>query len=130
MHRVRLAVRENRLTSSVISEDSYVPEIESTGRGWVGEVDGKIVGFAVGNRTKGSIWALFIDPDYEGRGLGRRLHDTIIDWLWSQGLKQLSLTTDRGTRAQHFYEAAGWLCSEQSKDGELRFERTAPPPIA
>lgn len=35
MHRVRLAVRESRLTSSAIREQHYVPEIQVTGRGWV-----------------------------------------------------------------------------------------------
>ncbi len=35
MHRVRLAVRENRLTFSVITEEHYIPAIEVTGRGWV-----------------------------------------------------------------------------------------------
>lgn len=50
MHRVRLAVRENRLTSRITEED-YIPAIEETGRGWVVEVDGGVVGFAVGNYT-------------------------------------------------------------------------------
>ena len=35
MHRVRLAVRENRLTFCVITEEHYIPAIEVTGRGWV-----------------------------------------------------------------------------------------------
>jgi hypothetical protein len=49
MHRVRLAVRENRLTSSAITEQHYLPAIEETGRGWVIEVSGTVVAFAVGN---------------------------------------------------------------------------------
>ncbi len=35
MHRVRLSVRGNRLTFSVITEEHYIPAIEVTGRGWV-----------------------------------------------------------------------------------------------
>jgi hypothetical protein len=49
MHRVRVAVRENRLTSSAITEEHYIPAIEATGRGWVVEVNGTVVAFAVGN---------------------------------------------------------------------------------
>ncbi len=52
MHRVRLAVRENRLTSS-ITPAHYIDAIEHTGRGWVAEQGGKILGFAVGNRVTG-----------------------------------------------------------------------------
>jgi GNAT superfamily N-acetyltransferase len=74
MHRVRLAVRENRLTANITQED-YVPAIEHTGRGWVVEVDGAVVGFAVGNAATGNIWALFVDPAHEGQGHGRRLHE-------------------------------------------------------
>ncbi len=37
MHRVRLAVRENRLTSAAITEADYIPAIEVTGRGERGE---------------------------------------------------------------------------------------------
>ena len=53
MHRIRLAVRENRLTSTVIAERDYVPAIEDTGRGWVAEADGAVVGFAIDNRITG-----------------------------------------------------------------------------
>jgi hypothetical protein len=33
----RMAVRENRLRSSVINEQHYLPAIETAGRGWVVE---------------------------------------------------------------------------------------------
>lgn len=32
----------------------------------------------------------------------------MFDWLWSQGLDRMWLTTEPGTRARSFYEAAGW----------------------
>lgn len=121
MHRVRVAVRENRLTSSVITEAHYLPAIEATGRGWVIETGGKIVGFAVGNARTGNIWALFVDPDYEGCGYGRRLHEAMIHWLFSCKLKRLYLSTGPDTRAQQFYEMAGWQC-KGLKDGEMHFE--------
>src|SRR5687768_15326914 len=106
MHRVRMAVRENRLTPGAIGEDEYVREIEITGRGWVVVDDGEIVGFAIGNRDTGNIWALFVDPGHEGRDHGRRLHAAMVEWLFAQGLPRLRLSTEPGTRAQKFYEAA------------------------
>jgi len=122
MHRVRLAVRENRLTSSVITEADYVPAIENTGRGWVIEAGGKVVGFAVGNAQTGNIWALFVDPDHEGRGYGRRLHDAMVKWLFSCKLKCLFLGTGPDTRARRFYETAGWQCTGLAQNGEMHFE--------
>jgi GNAT superfamily N-acetyltransferase len=122
MHRVRLSVRENRLVSSAISESSYIPEIEDSGRGWVVEKNGKVVAFAVGNCQTGNIWALFVDPDHERQGYGRRLHDHMVSWLWSQGLERLSLSTAVGTRAQHFYESAGWRDVGRTEKGEIKFE--------
>jgi GNAT superfamily N-acetyltransferase len=122
MHRVRLAVRENRLTSSVISEADYIPEIERTGRGWVIEKDGKVVAFAIGNATTANIWALFVDPEHEHQGYGRKLHAAMTEWLFAEGLPSLWLSTDPNTRAQRFYERAGWLFTGVLPDGEFRYE--------
>ena len=123
MHRVRMAVRENRIPHGAITEADYIPAIEETGCGWVIEEDGKIVGFAVGNRTDGNIWALFVDPAHEAHGHGRALHDAMVEWLWSQGLDRLWLTTEPGTRAERFYSAAGWEPVGLTARGEMRFER-------
>ena len=116
-----MAVRENRLTSSVITEADYVAAIEEHGRGWVVEDARKIVGFAVGDARDGNIWALFVHPDHERRGHGRRLHDAMVAWLRSRGLERLWLTTEAGTRAQRFYEAAGWQADGRTKGGSIRY---------
>ena len=121
MQRVRRAVRENRLVSTVIRDEDVLEAIERTGRGWVVEAGGEVVGFAIGN-ANGNIWALFVDPDHEGRGHGRRLHDTMTDWLRSQGVQRLWLTTEPGTRAQKFYETAGWRFTGTTPQGEARYE--------
>jgi GNAT superfamily N-acetyltransferase len=122
IQRVRHAVTENRLTSRVISDDEVAHAIEVSGRGWVVEVDRTIVGFAIANAQDGNIWALFIDPEHEGRGHGRRLLDTMVAWLWSRGLRKLWLSTEPGTRAQRFYSRAGWIDCGSLPSGELRFE--------
>jgi GNAT superfamily N-acetyltransferase len=126
MHRVRLAVRENRLTSDAVTEASYLPALEQTGRGWVVESAGTIVAFAVGNARTGNIWALFVDPAHERRGYGRQLHDAMVEWLWSQGLPRLWLTTEPGTRAQRFYEAAGWRYTGVADPGDAGYELLKP----
>lgn len=126
MHRVRMSVQENRLVSMVLTERDYVVAIEQTGRGWVLELRGEIVAFSVANAQNGSIWALFVEPGHEGRGYGRQLHDAAVAWLWERGHHRLWLTTDAGTRAEKFYEAAGWQRTEAESGREVRFELTNP----
>ena len=83
MHVIRLAVRENRLTSTALTQAHYVPEITVSGAGWVAvahqasltQPDNKkeeILGFAIANRETGNIWALFVSPDAEAKGVGKR----------------------------------------------------------
>jgi len=122
IQRVRHSVRENRLVSAVVSDEDVRDAIERTGRGWVIESDGAVVGFAIGSSTNGNLWALFVHPEHERRGHGRRLHDTAVAWLWDQGLEKLWLTTEPGTRAQQFYERAGWHLAGPADHGELRYE--------
>lgn len=125
MHRVRRAVRENPLLTSAITEEHYVPAIESTGRGWVIEEQGDVVAFAVGNAVTGNIWALFVHPDHEGKGYGTALQDVMVRWLFDQGLDRLHLETGTGTRAQGFYEAFGWSYIGLNANGEALYERFA-----
>jgi len=127
---VRGAVRENRLVSIVITDEQVRAAIEDTGRGWVVETEGRVVAFAIGNANDGNIWALFVHPDHERRGHGRRLHDAMVGWLWSRGLERLWLTTAPATRAQSFYEAAGWTRVPHSDPRELRYELRRDPAAA
>jgi GNAT superfamily N-acetyltransferase len=115
-------VKENRLVSTVITDEDVRSAIEDAGRGWVIENDGEVVAFAIGNVISGNIWALFVRPEYEGRGYGRQLHDTMVNWLWAAGLDRLWLTTEPGTRAQRFYEASGWRSTGTTDRGELQYE--------
>ncbi len=127
IQRVRHSVRENVLTSGVITDAEVVDYLERTGRGWV-VVDEKdeVIAFAIGNARDGNIWALFVEPEHEARGHGRRLHDEMVAWLWSKGLERLWLSTTPATRAQRFYERAGWVNKGALPSGELLFELEKP----
>ncbi len=125
IQRVRHSVRENRLVSITISDEEVVDQIERTGRGWVIEDGGELVAFAIGNAESGNIWALFVDPAHEGRGFGRRLHDEMLSWLWSRGVRRAWLSTAPATRAERFYEKAGWRRCGVSTSGELLLEKHA-----
>ena len=126
MQRVRLAVRENALSDPTrITESHYIAALETLGRTWVVETDGEIAGFAAAYKA-GSVWALFVHPEHEGRGHGRALHSAMVNWLWSLGHTRLWLTTDKGTRAERFYVSHGWQPCGTCSSGELRLELVGP----
>jgi GNAT superfamily N-acetyltransferase len=121
MHRVRLSVRENQLSDPNRVQPVHYHAVLRSGRGWVCEVDGAIVAFAIADLASCSVWALFVEPRYERLGIGRQLHDAMIEWLFASGALRISLTTDPHTRAEHFYEAAGWRRVGQEANGEVRY---------
>lgn len=122
MHRIRLAVRENRLSDpALVQPEDYRALLGGHGRGWVAEVEGRIAGFAIADVARRNVWALFVHPDAEGRGVGRPLHDAMMDWLFAEGVERVWLSTDPGTRAEAFYRTAGWQAAGDHH-GEARYE--------
>ncbi|UOQ74452.1 GNAT family N-acetyltransferase [Hymenobacter cellulosilyticus] len=91
---VRLAVRENRLSDPArVPYEAYVDYLTRRGRGWVCEVENRIVGFAIVDVQDHSIWALFLLPDYEARGIGKTLHDQLLTWYFQQTQHPIWLST-------------------------------------
>jgi GNAT superfamily N-acetyltransferase len=123
MHRIRMSVLENRLAdASLVRPEHYRAMMVENGRGWVAEVGSRVAGFAVADLSRCNIWALFVDPTQEGRGIGRELHDRMLDWLFGSGAEQVWLSTDPATRAERFYRRAGWAATGEQSGGEVRFE--------
>lgn len=123
MHRVRLAVRENALSDPTrIQPADYAALLNGPGRGWVALVAGRVVGFGIANGANRNIWALFVEPGFEGRGIGRQLHDLLVDWLFGLGTEPAWLTTEPGSRAERFYRVAGWQDAGTDPGGDLRLE--------
>lgn len=109
MHRIRKSVSENTLSEGAIfGEEDYLPFLGPVGETWVGEFDGQMAGFGSVDRVNASIWALFVDPDSEGRGVGKALLNHLVARARSCGIPKLILTTTPGTRAEQFYLRQGW----------------------
>lgn len=123
MHGVRMGVRENILANPLrVTRADYERLLGADGCGWVYEIEGEIVGFGIADRSTRSIWALFVLPEFEGIGIGRALHDVMLEWLFGVGQEPLWLTTEPGTRAEQFYQAAGWRRVAELPGGEVRLE--------
>ncbi|MEO5932328.1 MAG: GNAT family N-acetyltransferase [Duganella sp.] len=104
----------------------YRDYLELLGRGWVMEVDGEVVGFCYADKRDASIWALFVSPPFEGRGIAKRLLSAAVDWLFELGHDSVHLSTSKDTRADKFYTGQGWTRSElNERDAGFRLTRKA-----
>lgn len=122
---VRNSVKENMLSNPALVTDADCKEfITRRGKGWVCEVNNQVVGFAIADLKEHNIWALFLKPEFEGKGIGRRLHDIMMDWYFSQTKNKVWLSTTPGTRAEKFYKDSGWTPVGMYGKGEVKFEMT------
>lgn len=120
---VRFSVRENVLSNpGLVTEQDCEEYITIRGKGWKCEIDNVIVGFSIADLKDHNIWALFVRPEHEAKGIGKKLHDTMLEWYFNQTKEKVWLTTSPGTRAEMFYRKAGWKEKGTQPNGELRFE--------
>ena len=123
IQQVRNAVKENTLSDpSLVTDDDVMDYITRRGRGWVHEVEGGITGFSIISIIDQNVWALFVHPDFERRGIGRLLHDERMNWYFASTDKLVWLSTNPGTRAEQFYRKAGWQENGTYGKGEIKFE--------
>lgn len=120
---VRNLVKENTLSNpGLVTDDDCREFLFERGKGWVCEVEGRIVGFAIADLRENNIWALFLKPEFEGRGIGRQMHRMMLDWYFSQTQKTVWLGTAFNTRAEAFYRKAGWTEAGLHGTKEIKFE--------
>ena len=86
-------------------------------RVWVAEDEGAIVGFAVtgasqdadAERSTAELYAIYLEPERVGTGVGRALSDHAVADLRERGFREITLwVLETNERARRFYEVAGW----------------------
>jgi len=123
MHTIRIAVKENILPDpSMIKEEDYANFLTVRGKGWVCEIENEIVGFAIIDLKEKNIWALFVHPVHERKGVGKRLQQIMLDWYFENNDETVWLGTSPGTRAESFYRRSGWRDVGRRANGEIKFE--------
>ena len=123
---VRVATQENRLTleelaSLGVTEETVKARLRGTFKGWLCEVNAKVVGFAMGDRATGELWVIALLPEYIGQGIGSALLRRVEDWLLANGCARLWLTTDLdpNLKAYRFYRQHGWR--DDRIENDLRY---------
>lgn len=123
---VRNSVTENMLSDPALVPDHDVEDyIHNRGKGWVCEIENSIVGFSIISVTDRNVWALFVHPDHDKKGIGRKLHDVMMKWYFARTDTTAWLGTAPGTRAEKFYRRAGWKETGMHGKGEIKFEMPA-----
>ena len=130
---VRTSVRENHLDLEQLAERGVTPDaiakmLDGDARTWVVEESGRIVAFSMGDARTGTVFALFVRPEAEGRGYGRALLDTTEAWLFEAGWETIWLQTgeDPANRAHALYRQAGWELAGPASHGDVRYEKRSP----
>ena len=122
---VRNSVKENILSDpKLVTDEDCKVFITVRGKGWVCEINDEIVGFSIADLKDNNIWALFLRPEFEKQGIGKQLHDIMLDWYFKQTTKTVWLGTAPNTRAETFYRKSGWTEVGKHGKGEIKFEMT------
>lgn len=127
MFHIRTSVRENHLSRAQLAAIGITPEsirqvISESPCAWVAEVDGAPAGFAIADLEDGCVFAAFVLPEFEGRGLGRSLMEQAEAFLFRRHQK-IWLETADVSRASGFYRALGWEPVKHLPEGDVRFEK-------
>jgi GNAT superfamily N-acetyltransferase len=128
---VRTAVVENALTLEQlhqrgITHTSIAASFGENARGWVAVHEDEIVGFSIADLKAGCLFALFVLPAYERRGIGGQLLTLALDWLWQNGAARAWLHTAPRTKAAPFYQRRGWRPAGTHPTGDVRLEHGRP----
>ena len=68
----------------MVPDSDVADYITRRGKGWICEIENRLVGFAIADLQDNNIWALFIDPAFERQGIVKLLHDKMLNWYFDQ----------------------------------------------
>jgi ribosomal protein S18 acetylase RimI-like enzyme len=131
---VRTSVLENHLSVDQLIARGITPvairdALQEEPCIWVADCGAKIVGFSMSNSDDACIFAVFVRPEFEGRGIGRLLMESAEEFLFERH-SSIWLETESTSRAAGFYEKLGWVRSQTLADGDVRFEKQLSPSLA
>jgi GNAT superfamily N-acetyltransferase len=120
---IRTAVKENRLSDPTRVTVEMCAWFIDHAAFWLWDENGVVQGFSAADPRDGTIFALFVDPAFEGRGVGQVLLPLACKTLRDAGHRIARLDTDATTRAERFYRQNGWQDVGRKPNGEIIFEK-------
>jgi ribosomal protein S18 acetylase RimI-like enzyme len=110
---VRAQTRENAISREQLASVGITPESFATAleagrvKGWVCADGPQVVGFCSGDCETGEVLVLAVLPEYEGRGVGKRLLAEVVGELRAHGHRRmwLAASADPASRSHGFYRA-------------------------
>jgi GNAT superfamily N-acetyltransferase len=130
---IRTSVLENHQSREDLARIGVTPEsvaqmLNSSSHAWIASQAGKNAAFSMADASEGTVFAMFVRPAFEGRGLGRLLMNQAEEWLFAQGCAEIWLLTDanRKVRANGFYRHLGWRDDGIQDDGQVKFTKKRP----
>ncbi|NVZ18391.1 GNAT family N-acetyltransferase [Pseudomonas costantinii] len=127
---IRTSVVQNHLSREQMTDLGITPQvladsIREAPCVWIAEVDGRPAAFSMVDLAEGEVFAMFVQPAYEGHGLGRQLmavaeaalfecHDTLF--LITDGRDEI--------RANGFYQRLGWSVVGRVDGDDVRYEKS------
>lgn len=128
--RVRTSVRENHLSVEQmaqmgITQEAVAGMLSGSPCAWVAVVDGEVVGFSMIDIEEASLFAAFVLPAHEGKGLGGKLVAAAEERLFELH-SEIWLETGRDTRAAGFYRSLGWGNEQDIGSMDIRLTKRRP----
>ncbi len=130
---IRTAVRQNHLSHEQLADLGITPQVlaDSIREApciWVAQVNGVLAAFSMVDLAEGEVFAMFVLPAYEGRGLGRRLMAVAEAALFERHDGVFLVTDGRDEiRANGFYQRLGWSKVGQVDGDDVRYEKSRAP---
>jgi len=130
---IRTSVVQNHLSREQMTALGITPQvladsIREAPCVWIAEVEGRPVAFSMVDRAAGEVFAMFVQPGYEGLGLGRRLMAVAEAALFEQHERLFLITDGRDEiRANGFYQRLGWSMVARVEGDDVRYEKSTVP---
>ena len=127
---IRTSVVQNHLSREQMTALGITPlglaqSIREATCVWIAEVEGQPAAFSMVDLDAGEVFAMFVLPAYEGRGLGRRLMAVAEAALFEHHDTLYLITDGRDSiRANGFYQRLCWSVVDRVDGDDVRYEKS------
>ena len=115
----------DELSALGITPEAIALAVSSAPCAWVATIDEDVVGFAMVDLDDACLFALFVLPEHEGRGIGTRLTQTCERALFERH-PAAWLETAKRSRAARLYRHLGWGSEVEIGEGDIRLTKQRP----